>query len=89
MAKWRKRQDPGYDEFIKAVRKRDKGKCQMPGCKKRRKLEVHHVLPYSVYSQLRVDPSNGITLCKDCHHSIKGKESYYAQLFTSIINAKR
>jgi 5-methylcytosine-specific restriction endonuclease McrA len=89
MAKWRKRQDPGYDEFVKAVRKRDKNKCQMPGCKKRRKLQVHHILEYSKYVYLRTDPGNAILLCESCHKSIKGKEMYYSQLFNSIINAKR
>lgn len=31
------------------------------------KVHAHHVLPYSIYPELGVDPDNGITLCEDCH----------------------
>lgn len=80
-----KRNDPGYSDFRAKVLKRDKRKCQMPGCKSRRRLQVHHVLTYSSTSSLRTESSNGITLCRTCHDSIKNKEHHYAQLFTEII----
>lgn len=39
--------------------------CAMCGIRK--KLEVHHVVPYHVSEKLRYDQSNLITLCRECH----------------------
>ena len=35
--------DPIYKDFRKSVLKRDKFKCQMPGCKNKKNLQVHHI----------------------------------------------
>jgi 5-methylcytosine-specific restriction endonuclease McrA len=78
--------DPQYEQFRKDVLKRDHRKCQMPGCKARTSLQVHHIRKWSHASALRYDTSNGITLCKNCHKSITGKERHYERLFESIIN---
>jgi 5-methylcytosine-specific restriction endonuclease McrA len=78
--------DPEYSKFRAKVLKRDKNRCQMPGCKKKRcKLEVHHIIPYGVSQALRTDPTNGISLCVGCHKSIRRKEFYYVQLFSNIV----
>lgn len=78
--------DPVYRQFRRDVIKRDKGKCQMPGCNKKRFLQVHHISKWSGASSLRYEISNGITLCRHCHQSITGKESHYEKLFREIIN---
>lgn len=78
--------DPAYKDFRKAVLKRDKGKCMMPGCGKRLSLQVHHIKKWSRASALRYDTSNGITLCRKCHDSIKGSEHQYENLFRIIID---
>lgn len=89
MAKYiRKRDDPGYEEFVSAVRKRDKNTCQMPGCKSHRKLEVHHIVPYSKNTYLRTDPNNGILLCKTHHKEVTCNEYHYIKLFYKIIGSK-
>lgn len=80
--------DPVYRKFRKDVIKRDKGKCQMPGCKASKFLQVHHVSKWSGASALRYEVSNGITLCKRCHNQITGKETHYENLFREIINGK-
>ena len=86
-----KREDPGYEEFRQAVLKRDKHKCQMPGCtrKTRKWLQVHHIVPYSVAAYLRTDPDNGITLWFGCHKRIGGKETYYGRLFLDIVKRNK
>lgn len=78
--------DPAYEDFRKRVLKRDSRKCQMPGCDNKTKLHVHHIRKWASAYSLRYEISNGITLCKDCHKSISGKESNYESLFMEIIN---
>jgi 5-methylcytosine-specific restriction endonuclease McrA len=79
--------DPAYEQFRKDVLKRDGRKCMMPGCGYKKYLQVHHIKKWSTASSLRYEPSNGITLCKNCHKSIKGQEHHYESLFMEIINA--
>lgn len=67
------------------VRKRDKGKCQMPGCR-RRGQQVHHIARWADNILLRYEPSNGILLCRICHKSISKKESFYIELFRDIVH---
>lgn len=81
--------DPAYKKFRSEVLKRDKFKCQMPGCKNRKNLNVHHVQTWAGASSLRYEQTNGITLCKYCHKLITGKEQHYERLFKEIINDKR
>lgn len=80
--------DPVYKDWRLKVYKRDKFKCQMPQCNSRSRLEAHHIMKWSSASTLRYDTSNGITLCKNCHKSIHGKEHLYQSLFMEIVNAK-
>jgi len=78
--------DEQYKKFRIHVLKRDKFKCQMPNCKTKKNLHVHHIKTWATASSLRYEPKNGITLCKRCHKSITGKESHYETLFREIIN---
>lgn len=79
-------QDPAYEDFRKKVLKRDGKKCMMPGCGSKKSLQVHHIRKWATASSLRYEISNGITLCKNCHQSIKGKETHYEHIFLEIIN---
>lgn len=59
---------------------RDQYECQM--CKATGvKLEVHHVIKWSSQRALRQNKRNLISLCKDCHQSIKNKEEKWAPIF--------
>ena len=80
--------DPAYTQARQECLARDKRRCQMPGCKKRRYLQVHHIHKWSVASTLRFEISNLITLCKDCHLSIKGVESHFVPLFEELIRGR-
>ena len=81
-------QDPTYKDWRREVYKRDKNRCQMPGCTSRKKLQAHHIRRWADASTLRYDIRNGITLCRTCHDSINGKESHYEALFSDIVNTK-
>lgn len=82
------RESDDYKKWRASVKMRDGRKCQFPNCKKRTKLEVHHILPWSLSASLRFEVSNGICLCSYHHKSIKGKEGYYTGMFQAIVNSK-
>ena len=70
------RKYPEYIEFVKACLARDNYTCQCCGKKGQDDLEVHHLEGYEWCKEKRVDETNGITLCKNCHynfHSIYGR----------------
>jgi 5-methylcytosine-specific restriction endonuclease McrA len=60
------RQSPEYKQWRLAVFKRDLFTCQrcgrVGGC-----LRAHHIRPFCVDEESRLDPDNGKTLCEDCH----------------------
>lgn len=78
-----------YKNFRTIVLKRDKYKCQMPGCKNKSKLEVHHILPYSMHFDIQQNIENALTLCRFCHRKIKNKEYNFVHLFRTILKNKK
>lgn len=83
------RRSDEYSEWRKKVFKRDGRKCRFPGCKRRARLEIHHIIPWSISAALRFEVSNGVTLCSKCHASIKGCEGAYIAMFQTIIQQKK
>ncbi len=51
------------------VRKRDKGKCRIPGCLER-STEAHHIVYRSKSKARRWDPANLVSLCRE-HHQLR------------------
>jgi 5-methylcytosine-specific restriction endonuclease McrA len=76
--------DAQYREFRKKVRARDRFKCKM--CQSKEKLQVHHIIRWTDSPWLRYDVTNGITLCKECHNSIKGSEHIWASYLSKLID---
>lgn len=59
------------------VFERDEFTCQYCG-QVGGKLHAHHIKPFNRFPELRLDPLNGLTLCKECHtifHSLYGRKS--------------
>lgn len=54
-----------YAAWRKIVLVRDGFKCVWCGSKT--DLECDHIQPYITHPELRLDPDNGRTLCKECH----------------------
>jgi 5-methylcytosine-specific restriction endonuclease McrA len=81
--------NPEYWKWRGAVLIRDGKKCQFPNCRRRSNLQIHHIIPWSRSVALRYAVSNGITLCTRCHHSIKGKEALYVEIFRLMIEKRK
>ena len=69
----------GYKKFIKRIMNRDDFTCQCCGAKSEKGkhliLQVHHLNGYSWCEKDRLNDTNAITLCENCHkkfHSIYG-----------------
>jgi hypothetical protein len=45
-------------------------------CNRATWLEAHHIYPKSLYEDLALDLSNGITLCKLCHIIVHGGDTF-------------
>jgi 5-methylcytosine-specific restriction endonuclease McrA len=63
-----------YQKWRRLVMYRDGQCCQKCGLYwmdnetgKSNRLHVHHIKPKSIYPELTLEVSNGITLCSDCH----------------------
>lgn len=63
----RSRNITGYGKFISNVLERDNYTCQCCGNENTQKLVVHHKDAYHWCKERRIDESNGIVLCEDCH----------------------
>jgi len=62
-----KRETPEYIDWRLGVYERDKFTCVGCGDKRGHNLQAHHILSYAKYPRLRLELSNGVTLCKKCH----------------------
>jgi len=60
---------PEYREWRTAVFERDDYTCQKCG-KKGGELRAHHIDGYANNEELRVELSNGVTLCKKHHDEL-------------------
>jgi predicted restriction endonuclease len=81
--------DDRYKEFRDAVLKRDCHKCQYPGCRRKKKLQVHHIIRWADSWELRYSVGNGISLCVKHHKLVKNKEHFYSDMFFTIVRAKK
>ena len=85
----RKYDSDEYKTWRKAVKTRDKYKCQFPGCEYdvQIHLQVHHIERIIDRPDLIFDVSNGITLCRKCHTKVTGMEYMYESLFKDIVHS--
>jgi ribosomal protein S27AE len=67
--------DPRYYAWQDAVFTRDDWTCQRCGYRNARGvlLHAHHVQRWRDYPELRLEPANGLTLCRECHLREHGK----------------
>lgn len=74
-------------QWKKDVFYRDNFECQF--CMKRGgTLNAHHIIRFADCIERRTDLNNGITLCEECHKSIKYKEGEWESLFNFILETQ-
>ena len=56
--------------WSRSIKKMDNFMCK--NCDSTINLNAHHLMPKSLFPELSLDLSNGITLCKKCHSEIHG-----------------
>lgn len=76
-----------YKKIRAEVKRRDKNKCILCGSKKR--IEVHHIIPYSISILNREEKSNLCCLCKECHKMVTKNEHRFIPLLLEIITQKK
>jgi thymidylate synthase (FAD) len=61
--------------FLAAIRDRDGHRCQKCGAARSdaRSLHVHHIKPWAGNEALRFDPSNVVSLCRECHEWVHSR----------------
>jgi hypothetical protein len=59
-----------YDAWRVAVFTRDEFVCQKCGDNKGGNLEAHHMDCFADFPEKRMDMTNGVTLCDDCHNEL-------------------
>lgn len=70
MAKPKRRRTCQDEKWRQAVFERDNYTCQ--DCGKTEDLSTHHIKSYAEFPELRLDVSNGVTLCCYCHCKLHG-----------------
>ena len=77
--------DSDYKQWRKEVLNRDGYKCKMSDVNCKGRLEVHHILVWKDYPELRYQVNNGITLCHAHHPKKRAEEKRLGSHFQKLI----
>lgn len=78
--------DPFYMELCKQTRERDNKKCKINNKDCNGQLEVHHILDWINYPELRYDIKNLITLCQFHHPHGRKNEAKMSPYLKELIS---
>ena len=88
-----RRNNRGPDSaWANAVKQRDNYTCRVCLKKDHVRIVAHHINSYGKFPELRLELTNGITLCEDCHrafHSLYGKGGNDASQWELFIQYKK
>lgn len=83
------RRSYSYTDWRRRVLKRDNYACLMKDERCAGRLEVHHILSYFVYPELRYDINNGITLCHAHHPRKRAEEKRLISHFKELVSVSK
>lgn len=81
--------NPEYVDWRSKVLKRDLFKCRLANEKCLGGLQVHHILPWRDYPDMRYEISNGISLCHAHHPRKRAEEKRLVPLFKELVSVSR
>lgn len=79
------KRNPAYKSFRKEVCDRDGWACRIADNNCDGRLEVHHILSWSKFPELRYAINNGITLCRFHHPRKRVDEMKLSPYFQSLV----
>ena len=80
-----RRWDSGYQAWRMKVGTRDGFKCRIANVNCDDIIEVHHILPWRDFPELRYEVNNGITLCHIHHPRVRMEEKRLAPFFQGLV----
>jgi len=80
------RNDSAYQNWVKQVKKRDKGQCRINNKDCSGYCIVHHILPWRDFPELRYNINNGITLCQAHHPRKRAEEKRLIPTFQGLVS---
>lgn len=83
-----RRNDGEYKQWRKEVRKRDRNICQLKDDTCSEKIITHHIIPWSINTELRYCVENGIVLCSNHHPKKRQDELEMIKTLQDIITMK-
>ncbi len=83
------RRSSAYVTWRRRVRSRDLCKCRIGNGDCSGRIEVHHILGYTEYPELRYEVNNGITLCHFHHPKTKQASVESISFFTNLITHEK
>ena len=82
------RRSYAYTEWRKRVWLRDGFKCKINNRDCGGRIEAHHILNYTDFSELRYEINNGITLCRVHHPRKRIDERNMALIFQELVSPR-
>lgn len=79
--------EPRYKKWRTSILVRDNFKCRIGGEQCNGCLEVHHILRWADYIELRYKINNGITLCHAHHPRKRAEEKRLVSTFMELVSA--
>ena len=83
------RRSSAYNSWRKQVWIRDSYKCKIADKYCSGRIEVHHILNWKDYPELRYEINNGITLCHSHHPRGREKENLLIPTFLEILSVNK
>lgn len=80
------RNDPAYWGWRRDVNRRDDYKCRISNIDCNGRIEVHHILSWREFPELRYNVNNGITLCQFHHPRKRNEEKRLIPVFQGLVS---
>lgn len=77
-----------YKNWVSRIKKRDRWTCKINNQDCSGYCEVHHILSWSAYPELRYEVNNGITLCQGHHPRKRADEQRLIPFFQELVESK-